>query len=76
MFTALANCLASGLSIAEFKEKHKYIDKLIALEKAYHEEYIKPLTHRSDAVLDNLEWELRLLSTAFGAAIRVKDAKA
>jgi hypothetical protein len=65
MFEALANTLASAFSIWDHKEKTKYIDTLMGLKKDYYEEYNKDSAHRSDAVLDRLEFELRVLSAAF-----------
>lgn len=67
MFGTILNLLTVGLDLWNSKEKNKYIDKKMALEKAYYEEFNKPDGVRADSVLDNLEFELHVLSTAFCA---------
>ncbi len=67
MFNALLTVLGAGLQIWASKEKRKYIDKLLKIKKEYREEESKPYENRSDAVLDNLEFELKLLGLAFAA---------
>lgn len=69
MFEALAQALAAGLQLWKSAESRKYVDKLMALRKAYHEEFNKDDDHRSDAVLSNIEWELRNLAVAFSATV-------
>lgn len=73
MFDKIADILAAGLSLWASKEKNKYIDRLIKLRKDYREEYNKPLSVRSDAVLDNLFFELCLLGDSFGASVRAAN---
>ncbi len=68
MFLALVGVLEAALRLWDDKEKHKYQDKLLALKKAYYEEYNKNPERRSDAVLDNLDFELRILSSGFVSA--------
>lgn len=65
MFSIILSLLDTGLKLWLSKEKTKYVDKKLELEKAYYLEYNKPLEERSDAVLDNLEFELRSLAIAF-----------
>lgn len=74
MFESLAKALASGLSLWEHKEKNKYRDKLIKLRREYREEYSKDISVRSDAVLDNLCFELRILADSFSTEVGQKDA--
>lgn len=74
MFAALAKALGAGLSIWESKEKNKYRDKLLSLKKAYYEEFNKPESVRSDAVLDNLEFELRILAESFASSVGESNA--
>ena len=75
MVDALIKCLAAGLEIWNSKEKTKYIDKLVSLKKEYYEESNKPLPERDDAVLDNLEFELRLLASGFAASVGKPDTQ-
>lgn len=65
-FTALAQALASGLGIWESKEKTRHQDRLVKLQTEYYEEKKKP--HPNMAVLDDLEFQLVVLSRAFSAA--------
>lgn len=68
----LFEVLGTALSLWESKEKTKYIDRYMSLKRAYWEEYNKPQESRSDAALDNLEFEIKLLSTGFVAAAQEK----
>ena len=74
MFEVLARCLASGLELWVHKEKTKYIDELIALRKEYYEESNKDPSVRDDAVLDNLEFKLRVLAIAFSSGASKQNA--
>lgn len=74
-FTALSQALAAGLSIWNNKEARKYQDKLIALKKDYYEEYNKDISNRNDAILDNLQFELRLIAIAFATDVGKQDVK-
>ncbi len=69
MIELILSLAASALSIWASKEKTKYSDQLGTLQKAYYDEYNKPLSERSDATLDNLEFELRVLARQLSAAI-------
>jgi len=67
MTEALILALKSGLSLWQSKESRKYIDKTIKLEREHYEEINKD---RPDmAVLDNIDFELRIISKAFSATI-------
>lgn len=82
-FTVLANILDSAMSIWESKEKTKYIDSKIKLEKEFYEEYNKPIHKpgesgkgkRSDAKLDDYQLQLRILVNNAAAAIRASNSK-
>lgn len=65
MIGDLFKALAAGLSLWSDKEKNKYVDHLNDLKKAYYVEYNKPSGERDDAYLDDLEFELRLLTDSF-----------
>lgn len=68
MFTLILSLLDTGLKLWLSKEKTKYIDKKMQLERDYYAEINKPEDVRSDAVLDHLEYELRVLARAFATA--------
>tara|TARA_R100001530_G_scaffold108662_1_gene76197 strand:- start:302 stop:526 length:225 start_codon:yes stop_codon:yes gene_type:complete len=71
MWEAFAKALSSGLGLWESKEKRKYIDKLIKLRRQHYEEINKDKPdHR---IIDELEFELCLLSEAFSSKVREKD---
>jgi hypothetical protein len=61
--------LSTGLSIWESKEKTKYIDKMLTLKRQWYEEYNKPTSNRSDARLDHIEYELRILVETFASKV-------
>lgn len=73
MIEAVLKVLAAGLSLWDDKEKGKYQDKFLALKKAYHDEFNKPDDTRSDAVLDNISWELGVLCDSFSARVGGED---
>jgi len=73
MFESLAKALAAGLSLWESKEKTKYQDKLMNLRRDYREEFNKPVGERSNAVLDNLKFELCLLGNSFSSSVGAAD---
>lgn len=73
MFTVLLNCLSAGLTLWDDKEKTKYVDQVISLKEQYYAEFNKPLDSRSDAVLDNLEFQLRVLATSFASSVGKPD---
>ncbi len=57
--------LKEGLKLWNSKEATRYIDRVIKLEKEYHEEMAKPLDERSDFRIDDLLLQLRLISQSF-----------
>jgi hypothetical protein len=73
MVTALFQALAAGLKLWQSKESRKYLDRLIELKEDYYEEYNKDPARRSDAVLDNIERELRILTESFAAGVGAQD---
>ncbi len=75
MFETLAATLLAGFSLLDNHEKHKYTDKIIELKRLRYEEQNKPDDKRSDAVLDNIDFELRAVGLAFYALARQQDLK-
>ena len=57
--------LKEGLKLWNSKEASKYLDRVIKLEKEYHEEMAKPSDERSDLKLDSIMLELQILSQSF-----------
>lgn len=68
-FGSLLAIVGAVLQLWASKEKRKYIDEKMAIEKAYYEEQNKPAEQRSDAVLDSLEFRLRVLAVAIAADV-------
>ena len=66
-FATLLQIIEAALTIWVSKEKRKYIDEKLAIQKAYYEEQNKPPELRNDAVLDGLEFRLRILTSALAA---------
>lgn len=75
MIDSIFKILGAALSIWESKEKTKYLDRYMELKKDWYEEYNKPEKIRSDARLDFLESELRILGDSFAASVGKPDAK-
>lgn len=76
MIDSLFKVLAAGIGLWESKEKNRYKDELIELERAYYEEFNKDDGTRSDAALDDIQFRLRLLSTNFvdaASTVRASD---
>lgn len=69
MFILILSLLDTALKLWLSKEKTKYIDKKIELQAAYYAEWNKPIEQRSDAVLDNIMFELKNLAVAFNSAV-------
>lgn len=51
------------------------MNMVMDLERRYYEEYNKPLERRSDAVLDNLEFQLRVAGLGFAASVGKSNAQ-
>lgn len=71
---ALLQIIGAVLSLIEMKERRKYIDRKLELEKAWYEEYNKPRKERDNAALDNIEFELCLLAKTIASDITAKKA--
>lgn len=69
-FASLLGIISAVLDLVVLKEKRKYIDEKLAIEKAYYDEQNKPPELRSDAVLDTLEFRLRILAAALAADLK------
>jgi hypothetical protein len=66
----LFEVLAQGLRLWNEKESNKYLDQVLELQRRWKEEYEKPRDKRSNAVLDECEHELFLISKIFIAPLR------
>lgn len=75
MIGQVIQLLMTGLSLWQNKEARKYIDKVIKLKQEYHDEMAKPETERSDAVLDDIDFQLRTLSIAFCSSASGENSK-
>lgn len=76
MFDELLKLLRVSVTFLDDKEKHKYVDQLMDLEAQYYAESNRPDSDRSDAVLDNLRFQLCNLSAAFRAGLEKPNAPA
>lgn len=74
MFLAILGIVEAALSIWQSKLRQKYIDKVEQIKRDYYAEVNKPLAERSDAVLDNLEFELRITTSSLAADLRAPHA--
>jgi hypothetical protein len=64
-FNLALGVLKEGLTLWNSKESTKYLDRLMKLEKEYHEELNKPIDSRSDYKLDSIMLELTVLAQSF-----------
>jgi hypothetical protein len=74
MFELALKVLEAGLSLWNHGLKNKYVDRLVSLRRSYREATSKPPAEWDDAVIDGLEFELRLLADSFSAQARGQDA--
>lgn len=65
MIDVALNLLGHGLSIANERVKNKYLDKYLDLKERYHEAINQPDELWDDAVIDDIEFELRQLAEGF-----------
>lgn len=65
----LLKTLLAGLSLWGDKEKHKYIDRVLELQRIMHEEEDKPVGARDNDRLDRAERELCDISNVFASAV-------
>jgi len=68
VINSIFKLLGSALSIWEHKEKNKYYDSYIELERRYYEESKK--TQPDHSLMDNIERELLLLSNRVSSEIK------
>lgn len=74
MFLIILQLLESALAIWQYKEKNKYIDRMIDLKTRYYAEQNKPLAERDFAVVDTLEMEIKILSTTVASDMKREAA--
>lgn len=60
------------LGVLGVEERHRYEDNILDLQKEFYEEIRKPSDEISHNRLDDIQLELRLLSTAVIEALRAK----
>lgn len=65
---------AALISLLELKERRKYIDRKMELQKQFYEEYNKPFEQRNNAVLDNIQFELCVLVETIAADLSAKNS--
>ena len=71
-FELVAKILEQGLILWNAKEKTKYLDKLIKLKKDWKNAYDN--AQRDHNAIDDIEFELRILSESFIQAAGVTQA--
>lgn len=72
MIESLFTALGAGLQLWGHKDKMKYVNKKLELERQYYEEFNKDIS--DDAVLDNITFELQLLVKAFNSQVIVTNS--
>jgi hypothetical protein len=74
LIKSLLTAVGALLSLWQSKEKRKYIDRRLVLEKEWYEEINRPRPERDNSALDRIERELCQLSDAIVADIGKQDA--
>lgn len=74
MVEVIFQLLQAGINLADDIIKTKYQDQYIKLKERYYEEFNKDPAQRSDAILDNVESELRILASSFAASVGKPNA--
>ncbi len=74
MITTILQLLTIGLQLWQHKDATKYADKVIKLKQRYRDEENKDPANRSDAELDDIEFELRTLCAAFCSVAGAQNA--
>lgn len=69
MVESILAVLAAGLKLWGSLESRKYVDKMMRLKKRYRDEWNKPESERSDAELDDITFEIKILADSFAAAV-------
>lgn len=75
MIESIFSALGAGLKLWSSVESRKYLDKYINLRKQYYEEISKPEDQQDFAVIDNIQFELKLLCDSFGSAVGGQETK-
>lgn len=75
LIDSIFSALGSGLKLWSSVESRKYIDKYLKLRKDYYDETNKPESEQDFAVIDNIEFELKLLCDSFGSSVGAPEAK-
>ena len=75
MIETILGVLTAAFTLWDDILKDKYVGKLVSLKEQYYAEFNKPADQRSDAVLDNIEFELRVLANSFAASVGAKNTQ-
>lgn len=76
LVTSLFGVLEAGLKLWATNDADSVAKKMAALKETYYAEYNKGPDLCSDAVLDNVVSELRILADEFAARIRAENTPA
>jgi hypothetical protein len=74
MIASILAIIGAILSIVEINLRRKYLDQYLNLQRAYHEAINKPPQEWDDAVIDNIEFELRVLARAISSDVALMNA--
>lgn len=74
MIGAIFALVEAALSLANTIIKRKYVNRVNDLKRGWYEEFNKPEAERSNAVLDNIERELRIAVESLAADLKLQNA--
>lgn len=73
MFATLLETLLAGLQLWKDEKARQYTTETIKLRQEWYEEFNKDEASRSNLVLDNIEFRLRNIATAFASEARASN---
>ena len=69
MIASILAIIGAILSIVEINLRRKYIDQYLNLQKAYHDAINQTPQKWDDSVLDDIEFQLRVLARAIASDV-------
>tara|TARA_R100001086_G_C11848201_1_gene260856 strand:- start:9472 stop:9705 length:234 start_codon:yes stop_codon:yes gene_type:complete len=67
--------LEAGLTLWNTKESKQYLKEVINLKKEFYEEFNKDERNRSNAVLDNIKHQLRIIEEGFTSQVGITHTR-
>ncbi|QDP68082.1 MAG: hypothetical protein Unbinned5081contig1003_14 [Prokaryotic dsDNA virus sp.] len=75
MIESVFKLLEAGLTLWNTKESKQYLKEVINLKKEFYEEFNKDERNRSNAVLDNIKHQLRIIEEGFTSQVGITHTR-